>query len=225
MSSDKQDLTPSPVPLSRYALFAAVAAGGLAADLYSKWLVFTKLGRPGEYVPTAPTTSKMTSVWWLLDNVVGFQTSLNEGALFGMGQGMIPLFTVMSFLAIGFLIIWLTWLRGAQSRFITVIAGMMTAGILGNLYDRLGLHHLIWNYPGELHEKGQPVYAVRDWILVMIGDWPWPNFNIADSLLVVGVSLLFIATIFCPKWIDVNKPSQNAVEKDAQKTADSQKQV
>lgn len=225
MSSEKQVLASSPIPLSRYALFAAVAAGGVAADLYSKWLVFARLGMPGEYVPTAPTASKMTSVWWLWDNVVGFQTSLNEGALFGMGQGMIPLFTIMSFLAIAFLIAWLTWFRGAQSRFITIIAGMMTAGILGNLYDRIGLHHLIWNYRGELHEVGQPVYAVRDWILVMIGDWPWPNFNIADSLLVVSVSLLFIATIFCPKWIDVNKSSQNAVENDAQNPANPEKQV
>ena len=234
MSSEKQILASSRIPLSRYALFAAVAAGGLAADLYSKWLVFAKLGMPGEYVPTAPTTSKMTSVWWLADNLFGFQTSLNEGALFGMGQGMIPLFTVMSFLAIGFLIIWLTWFRGAQSRFITVIAGMMTAGILGNLYDRMGLHHLIWNYPGELHEVGQSVYAVRDWILVMIGDWPWPNFNIADSLLVVGVSLLFIATIFCPKLIENPKTEddkscqngvkkEDAVEKDPQNSAISEK--
>ena len=225
MSSDKQEKqTPasSPIPLSRYALFAAVAAGGLAADLFSKWLVFAKLGMPGEYVPTAPTASKMTSVWWLVDNLVGFQTSLNEGALFGMGQGMIPLFAVMSVLAIAFLAAWLIWFRGAQSRFVTVIAGMMTAGILGNLYDRMGLHHLIWNYPGELHEVGQPVYAVRDWILVMIGDWPWPNFNIADSMLVVGVSLLFIATILCPKLLEDEKSSPNAAEKEAQNTADSQ---
>jgi len=34
------------------------------------------------------------------------------------------------------------------------------------------------------------VHAVRDWILVMIGNWPWPNFNIADSLLVCGAGLL-----------------------------------
>ena len=99
---------------------------------------------------------------------------------------------------------------------------MILGGALGNLYDRLGLHHLIWNYPGELHEVGQPVYAVRDWILVMIGDWPWPNFNIADSMLVVGVSLLFIATILCPKLLEDEKLSPTAAEKDAQNTADSQ---
>lgn len=222
MSSEKTDPTSSPIPLSRYALFAAVAVGGLAADLYTKWLVFAKLGMPGEYDTTTPTVSKMTHVWWLVDNLVGFQTSLNEGALFGMGQGMIPLFTVLSFLAIAFLAVWLIWFRGAQSRFVTVIAGMMTAGILGNLYDRMGLHHLIWNYSGELHEVGQPVYAVRDWILVMIGDWPWPNFNIADSMLVVGVSLLFIATIFCPKLIENEKASQNAVENNNQNTENTE---
>ena len=219
MSSEKQDSenqvpTPSPIPLSRYALFAAVAAGGVAADLYTKWLAFSNLGMPGTYQPTAPTESKMTSVWWLVDNLVGFQTSLNEGALFGMGQGMIPLFTIMSVLAIAFLIVWLTRYKGAQSRFLTVIAGMMTAGILGNMYDRMGFHNLIWNYPGKLHEVGEPVYAVRDWILVMIGEWPWPNFNIADSLLVVGVALLFIAAIFCPKLFESNQ-TPNSVEKSA----------
>jgi signal peptidase II len=141
-----------------------------------------------------------------------------------MGQGLISLFAVTSILAIAFLIAWLTCFRGAQSRFVTVIAGMMTAGILGNLYDRMGLHHLIWNYPSELHEVGQPVYAVRDWILVMIGDWPWPNFNIADSLLVVGVSLLFIATFFFPQLIENPKTesekssSSNAVEENIQNT-------
>ena len=43
---------------------------------------------------------------------------------------------------------------------------------------------------------GEPVYAVRDWILVMIGSWPWPNFNIADSLLVLGVGILLIHGLF-----------------------------
>ena len=38
---------------------------------------------------------------------------------------------------------------------------------------------------------GSPIYAVRDWILLQWNDaWRWPNFNIADSLLVVGAILL-----------------------------------
>jgi signal peptidase II len=54
----------------------------------------------------------------------------------------------------------------------------------------LGLPGLEWNYASKLHEIGDPVYAVRDWILVMIGRWPWPTFNIADSMLVCGAILL-----------------------------------
>ena len=64
------------------------------------------------------------------------------------------------------------------------------AGILGNLYDRVGLPGLKWNVANDLHKIGDPVFAVRDWILVKFGNWPWPNFNIADSLLVCGALLL-----------------------------------
>jgi signal peptidase II len=70
------------------------------------------------------------------------------------------------------------------------LPGCVTAGIFGNLYDRLGLPGLRWNWTNQIHQVGQPVHAVRDWILVMIGKWPWPTFNLADSLLVCGAALL-----------------------------------
>ena len=206
MSSENTPKISQPIPLSRYALYVVLAVGGLAADLYTKSLVFGKLGMPGEYVSTVESQSKMKSVWWFVDNVFGVQTSLNEGALFGMGQGQIPLFLVMSVLALAFIVVWLIWFKGIQSILLTVISAMFTAGILGNLYDRIGLHRLTWNYANDLHEVGEPVYAVRDWILVMIGDWPWPNFNIADSLMVSGVILLFIAMVFYPKLFENNNP-------------------
>ena len=40
------------------------------------------------------------------------------------------------------------------------------------------------------HVPGAPVHAVRDFILVMFGPWPWPTFNLADSSLVCGAALL-----------------------------------
>jgi signal peptidase II len=43
---------------------------------------------------------------------------------------------------------------------------------------------------------GETVYAVRDWILQVSDQWVWPNFNIADALLVVGASFLFIRSFF-----------------------------
>jgi signal peptidase II len=70
------------------------------------------------------------------------------------------------------------------------------AGVLGNLYDRLGFPGLRWNEARDLHKIGEPVFAVRDWILVMLGTRPWPNFNIADSLLVCGAMLLVWHALF-----------------------------
>ena len=52
---------------------------------------------------------------------------------------------------------------------LTMALGCVTAGILGNLYDRLGLPGLAGTSTAPLHQAGEPVHAVRDWILVMIG--------------------------------------------------------
>ena len=54
----------------------------------------------------------------------------------------------------------------------------------------------VWSCSKEA--VGQPIHAVRDWILVMIGDYPWPNFNIADSCLVCGAILIGIYAVFAP---------------------------
>jgi signal peptidase II len=56
-------------------------------------------------------------------------------------------------------------------------------GIGGNLYDRLGL----WQNP---ENPGEWRNEVRDWILLRYQEFTWPNFNVADSLLVCGAFLL-----------------------------------
>ena len=66
-----------------YLWFVCIAAGGCALDLVTKAWVFGRLGMPlveqGSHSPPI----------WLIDNIFGFETSLNEGALFGMGQGQV----------------------------------------------------------------------------------------------------------------------------------------
>lgn len=175
------------VPPSRYIAFFTIAVGGCAVDLATKRWVFDWLGMPQ---PRGRT-------WWLWTDVIGFQTSLNEGALFGMGQGMVPVFATLSFGAVLGILWWLFWAGAARQWILTTALGGIMAGVLGNLYDRLGLPGLIWNYGGPLHHVDGPVYAVRDWILVMIGRWPWPTFNVADSLLVSGAALLVCHALWC----------------------------
>ncbi|MBQ9812206.1 MAG: signal peptidase II [Thermoguttaceae bacterium] len=190
----------------RMFLFIAIALVGFAADLGSKHWIFEKLGRPGEQ-----------PVWWMIDGVFGFQTSLNQGALFGLGQGQITLFVTLSIIALLGVALWV-WTDPGKNLALASTLGLITAGILGNLWDRVGLHHMTWTqfdvdvWSCSQDMVGKPVYAVRDWILVMLGDYPWPNFNIADSCLVVGAILIGVFALFtpAPKTIQVaEEPKQS----------------
>ncbi len=147
------------VPLNRYWVFFLIAGGGLATDLATKRWMFVWLGLPGG----------REEPFWIWPRVFGFQTSLNEGALFGMGQGMVWLFSLLSIAAAVGICWWLFVAGAARQWVLTVALSGIMAGILGNLYDRVGLPGLKWNSTNDLHKIGDPVFAVRDWILVMIG--------------------------------------------------------
>jgi signal peptidase II len=162
------------IPQSRYVIFVGLSAGGCAVDLLTKHWIFQWLG-----------VSSRENVWWLWERFVGIQTTLNRGALFGIGEGGGRIFAGLSILAAIGIVLWLFPFRAARSAWLTVALSLITGGILGNLYDRLGL----WvtpDIPQDYH------YAVRDWILIRAGReaWSWPNFNIADSLLVCGAGML-----------------------------------
>ena len=174
------------IPKSRYLTYLAVALTGIAADLWTKTAVFSWLGKPLRGVD---------NTWWLLEPFIGIQTAVNQGALFGLGQGMSHFFAALSLVAFAGIFLWLFRFGAAHDRFLTVILGMITAGIFGNLYDRLGMWH-----SNEIEEYLRN--GVRDWILLQypaIGTWP--NFNIADSLLVCGAASL----VFHAFWYDESK--------------------
>lgn len=174
------------VPPSRYLVFFSLAAVCCALDLLTKSWAFARLGMPG---PDARTL-------WLWNDVFAFQTSLNEGGLFGVGQGMALLFAALSIGAAIGILIWLFAAGAARQWLLTIALAIVMGGILGNLYDRLGLPGMVWNniHPG--HRAGDHVYAVRDFILVIIGRWPWPTFNLADVSLDCGAALLLWHAFF-----------------------------
>lgn len=174
------------VPLSRYVVFFCLVAAGCAVDLASKSWMFARLGMPDITMPPQ----------WVWKDVAGFQTSLNEGALFGVGSGLWPLFAALSLGAAVGIFFWLFAVGAARDWLLTIALGIVTAGILGNLYDRLALPGLVWHTPGDNHLPGDSVHAVRDFILVMIGPWRWPTFNLADSSLVCGAGLLIFHASF-----------------------------
>lgn len=168
-----------PLLARRMLLFWSLALGGLSVDLWTKHWAFQRLGNPGGAMDRLP----------IFGEVLVLETSLNEGALFGLGQGFVPVFAAMACVALVAIMVWMVRYQGYQDLLLTCALGAITGGIAGNLYDRLGLPGLTWNY--GLERVGEPVKAVRDWIHFQIpGVFDWPVFNIADSLLVCGAGIL-----------------------------------
>src|SRR4051812_28743231 len=189
------------VPRSRHIVFWSLAAACLAADLWTKHWMFSQ------------PQLLAGQVLWFWPGHAGFQLSLNEGALFGMGQGNVWLFAAFSIAAAVGIPLWLFVWGGARDRALTIVLGCILGGVLGNLYDRLGLPGLDWStVPAHLNREASEgsqdragrVHAVRDYILC-VRHWPprdrwdvWPNFNLADSLLVCGAASLLLLSMRKP---------------------------
>jgi len=174
-------------PSSRgWLIFATIAVAAAATDLITKEAIFRGLGMPG----TNPPVTIIAGVLWL-------ETNLNEGALFGMGQGMGMVFSAVSMAAIGGILAMMSRPATRRDPWLVWALGLIVGGIIGNLYDRLGLPGLAWHAP--LERVGTPVRAVRDWIHVVVpGVIDWPIFNLADSWLVIGAALLLLASLRAP---------------------------
>jgi signal peptidase II len=175
-----------PVPVDRYVVYFGIAIFGCLIDLWTKSWVFARLGMP--YVHPGRAEPPI----WLIDNIFGFETSLNEGALFGFGQGWTAWFATLSIVAAMGIVCWLFWFRAAHDRLLTYALAFVTAGIFGNLYDRVGLPALTWAEGVPDRVAGERIYAVRDWLHFKLDaiNFDYPIFNLADSFIVCGAILL-----------------------------------
>ena len=106
----------------------------------------------------------------------------NQGAAFGLfndspSQWKIALLVLFSIVAL-VIVAALLW-RSSHTMTATAIGlSLILGGALGNLWDRL--------------LKGRVV----DFLLVYIGSYQWPAFNVADSAIVVGAGLLVFEILF-----------------------------
>ena len=163
--------------VSAWLLFLLPAILGLVADQWLKYWSFP------EGVPTDPVIMRMAGrnsgyhePWAVIPNVLGFTTTINQGAVFGMWQGKVSLFLAFSVVALA-VIVWVFATSGAKHRVVHIALGLITAGAMGNMYDRAMLH------------------GVRDMLRFYVSWYPY-IFNIADVLLCVGVPLLIVRWMF-----------------------------
>ena len=118
----------------------------------------------------------------IINGFLQFVRVLNNGAAFGILTGKPYLLATVSAVALTVIFAVFLFSRSRQ-RLFHIALGLFAAGVCGNLYDRI--------FNGGL---------VRDFVDVVY--WPgkhWPAFNIADSLLCIGVGLLIISTFRPPK--------------------------
>jgi signal peptidase II len=121
----------------------------------------------------------------ILPGLLNVTHVLNTGAAFSfladtaspdvVRRGLI-LFSVVAVLIVGVMLI-----RSCNCLSFTCIAlALILGGAVGNLYDRIVYHYVI------------------DFIGFHIGPYHWPDFNFADSAIVIGACLLMIE-IFRPQ--------------------------
>jgi signal peptidase II len=144
--------------------FLLVSLAVLALDQWTKWLVETHvaLHDSREIVP----------------GVVYLSHVRNTGVAFGLfaSHGGSPASRILSVLSLAALLLvgWFFWRTPSRSRLLLAALAMVLGGAFGNLLDRVSTG------------------AVTDFVGVYLGSYRWPDFNVADSAISVGIALMLL---------------------------------
>lgn len=130
-------------------------------DQWTKWLVVTKMDI-GQSIT-------------IIDNFLYLTSHRNQGAAWGILQGQMWFFYIITVIVIGFVIYYLHQ-YGKRSWFVGIALSFILAGAIGNFIDRIFRKEVV------------------DFVNTYIFAYNFPIFNVADSALVVGVIFVMIAT-------------------------------
>lgn len=126
----------------------------VVADQLTKWLVLNHLAE-GQGIDIIPGIFSLTHIE-------------NRGAAFGVLEGNIALFVLLTAIIIG--VVYYFYKKQEKNLILTWAVGLIFGGAVGNLIDRLVKH------------------SVTD----MFNFHIWPVFNIADIAVCVGCALLCV---------------------------------
>jgi signal peptidase II len=140
---------------------------GLVADQASKWALLEWVGLMDNPRDIEILPVFEIVMWW------------NHGtsfSLFRTGEAWGPYaFSIAALAIVGLLVLWLSRIA---SPILAAAIGAVIGGALGNVVDRLRFG------------------AVADFFYAHIGNYGWPAFNVADSLIVIGIGVLVFDGMF-----------------------------
>jgi signal peptidase II len=144
-------------------LFLLSAFVILADRLSKNWIIHRI--RPGYSIPILPGVFRLSHV-------------INTGAAFSLLENLPPngvRIGLITFSVVAAVVVFvLLWLTGRTLSLTSTALALILGGALGNLYDRIRLHHVV------------------DFLAVRIYHYNWPDFNVADSCIVIGACLLLL---------------------------------
>lgn len=142
-------------------IYYLVAVIIVALDQWTKWLVVKNM-ELGERIP-------------LLDPTLGLLSHRNRGAAWGMLEGQIWLFSIVTVIVIAGILYYFH--KEAKGKPLFQLSLMiLLGGAIGNFIDRLF--------------RGEVVDFID--VLIPIINYDFPIFNIADAALTIGVVMVMI---------------------------------
>lgn len=112
----------------------------------------------------------------VIPGFLDFTLVTNLGAAFGLFPGRTDVFISMALLTIAIIVAYLSMI-GEEEKMVRLALVCIMAGAIGNLIDRVFLGHVI------------------DFIDVHYGPHHWPVFNLADTVIDIGVGLILIDVV------------------------------
>jgi signal peptidase II len=164
----------SSYPMRKY--FLLIALSVIVLDRFTKWAV-------ARYIPLHDSIAVIPGLFHI-------SHVENRGAAFGLfADSNFPwkIAALVGFSLIALIIVTvLLWKNGHTLSITTIGLSLILGGATGNLWDRVVAGRVV------------------DFLHFYVGSYTWPDFNVADSAIVIGAILLVSEILFA-------KPSHEAV--------------